>query len=468
VRSLALLVALAAAPAAAQHEHHHGQEAPKPKAEEFVGPVEGGARPASPHSGLFGDYHMTRDASGTSWQPEGVSMEGTHLTRGSWRLMAHGWANLVHTSANGPRGASGFYSTNMMMGEARRDSGTRTVAFRFMGTLEPLMGPRGYPLLLQSGESADGRTLLLDRQHPHDLFMELSALFADRQDDEHPTLFLYTGLPGEPALGPPAFMHRASGVDNPEAPISHHWQDSTHITYGVLTAGMAFDELKFEVSRFRGREPDWRHWDIEAPKLDSTSGRVSWNPSPRWAFQASAGHLRAPDALSPNVDTRRYTASAMSSLRVAGGNLATTVVYGHNDDRPGTSKSSLLAESAWRGGLNTFFGRYELVQKDELLLSLGPNDPLVRVFYPNGFGTAHLPTDPSSPQAVSTPRTPIFTVGKLTFGGIRDLAGGGPWRLGLGLMGSVHMIPSSLRSAYGSNPYSAQVFLRAAWRGKRA
>src|SRR5687768_2320289 len=135
-----------------------------------------------------------------------------------------------------------------------------------MVSLEPAtIGKRGYPLIGQTGETADGKTHLIDRQHPHDLFMELAATYS-RNISDTASVFLYVGLPGEPALGPPAFMHRTSGVDNPEAPITHHWLDSTHITFGVVTAGVVVNNWKLEASAFRGREPDQHRFDIEPPK----------------------------------------------------------------------------------------------------------------------------------------------------------------------------------------------------------
>ena len=148
-----------------------------------------------------------------------------------------------------------------------------------MLSLDPAMGKGGYPLLLQTGETADGHEHLVDRQHPHDAFMELSASYSHPLG-ETGAAYIYAGLPGEPALGPSAFMHRFSGMDNPESPITHHWLDSTHVTFGVATVGYSWhDKMKLEGSLFTGREPDQSRWDIETPKLDSWSVRASWNPS---------------------------------------------------------------------------------------------------------------------------------------------------------------------------------------------
>ena len=195
-----------------------------------------------------------------------------------WMLMLHGFAFGMYDDQSGPRGDRRFLSANMVMGMAQHPVGAGTLGLRSMLSLEPAtIGREGYPELLQTGETADGKTPLIDRQHPHDLFMELSTSYSLPLATQR-SVFLYMGLPGEPALGPPTFMHRFSGSENPEAPLLHHWLDSTHITFGVVTAGVVVDNWKLEASAFRGREPDQFRYDIEAPKLDSFSARVSWNP----------------------------------------------------------------------------------------------------------------------------------------------------------------------------------------------
>ena len=188
----------------------------------------------------------------------------------------------------------GFVS-GMVMGMARRDLGRGTLQLRAMLSPDPLMGRRGYPLLLAAGETADGMTPLVDRQHPHDLFMELSASYSLRLSDRA-SVFVYAGLPGEPAFGPPAFMHRLSIMDSPEAPISHHWLDSTHISFGVVTAGLVLDRVKLEASRFNGREPDQHRWDIETGPLDFTALRALVEPHRQPVAAGELGASRQPRA----------------------------------------------------------------------------------------------------------------------------------------------------------------------------
>ena len=160
--------------------------------------------------GQFGPYTMSREASGTSWQPDSTPHQGVMFMSNEWMLMGH--ANLfgVYDHQGGPRGGNKAFAAGMVMGMAQRPLGDNgTLGFRAMLSPDPLMGANGYPLLFATGETANGRRPLIDRQHPHDLFMELSGSYSHRLS-ETDSAFLCFGLPGEPALGPPAFMHRMS------------------------------------------------------------------------------------------------------------------------------------------------------------------------------------------------------------------------------------------------------------------
>ncbi|MGZ8364677.1 MAG: hypothetical protein ACXW3D_11375, partial [Caulobacteraceae bacterium] len=216
-------------------------------------------------TGNLGAYAINRDASGTAWQPDVSPHGGFHTMSGDWTVMAHATLNGVYSWQEGPRGDEKTFASGMIMASAKRTlANSDSLTLRAMLSPDPFMGAEGYPLLLATGETANGVTHLVDRQHPHDLFMELSATYA-HQITERDSVFVYAGLPGEPAFGPPAFMHRLSIMDSPEAPISHHWLDSTHITFGVVTAGFVHDTWKIEASAFKGREPDEHRYDIETP-----------------------------------------------------------------------------------------------------------------------------------------------------------------------------------------------------------
>ncbi len=232
------------------------------------------------------------------------------------------------------------------------------------------MGARGYPLLLASGETADGKTPLIDRQHPHDLVMEMAASYSHAFTGTD-SAFVYLGYPGEPALGPPAFMHRASGMDIPEAPVTHHWLDSTHITFGVATLGYVHDDWKVEVSQFTGREPDKFRFDFDSARFDSTSARLSWNPTPNWAFQVSWGFLKSPEQLAPEINETRYTASAMYVLPLGEeGSLAATLAWGRKQLSDGVGLNGFLLEGEYKPARDwTLFARAESLDSDELFAS---------------------------------------------------------------------------------------------------
>jgi len=378
-------------------------------------------------SGILGAYPMARDASGTSWQPDLASHGGLHLMAGDWMLMLHGTLWGIYDTQSGPRGDDKFFAPGMLMGMARRDFGTGdTLQLRAMLSPDPFMGRSGYPLLLAAGETANGSTALIDRQHPHDLIMELSSTYSHAFDAGN-SAFLYFGYPGEPALGPPAFMHRASGMDNPQAPITHHWLDSTHITFGVLTAGFVHDDWKLEVSQFTGREPDQFRFNFDSARFDSTSIRASYNPDPHWSLQASWGFLKSPEQLEPEVDENRVTASASYVTKWGEGqSLAATAGWGLKDLSDGRRLNGAFLEAEYQPALNwTGFARAEWVENGEL-----------------------------DAQGI------IRGAGELTLGGIRDFPVTDHLKLGVGASYMFALVPSAIVPNYGGDPHGAMVFTR--------
>jgi hypothetical protein len=378
-------------------------------------------------TGILGTYPMTRDASGTSWQPDDAAHQGFHAMAGDWILMGHLTLWGIYDWQSGPRGNDKGFLAGMMMGAARRDlSNGDTLNLRLMLSPDPIMGKDGYPLLLATGETANGTTPLIDRQHPHDLLMEMSGSYAHRLSSAD-SAFLYLGYPGEPALGPTAFMHRASGMDIPDAPITHHWLDSTHITFGVATAGFMHDDWKVEVSQFTGREPDQNRYDFDRPRLDSTSTRLSFNPDEHWSLQVSWGHLHSPEELEPAIDEDRTTASATYVTKfVEQSSFAATLAWGLKQLSNGTSLNGVLLESEYKPSASlTAFARAEWEENNELL--------------PGGT---------------------VERVGELTLGGLHDWPVADHWKLGLGALYAFDFVPGSLSSAYGSDPHGAMIFTR--------
>ncbi|AXK71036.1 hypothetical protein DWG18_01200 [Lysobacter sp. TY2-98] len=393
---------------------------------------------ASGHSmhgmaGALGPYSSSREASGTSWQPDASGHSGLHAMRGDWMLMAHGVVNAVYDDQSGPRGDSGSFASGMVMGMAQRPLGDGTLQLRAMLSPDPLMGARGYPLLLASGETANGVDRLVDRQHPHDFFMELAASVSHNIGPRS-SVFVYGGLPGEPAFGPPAFMHREAIMESPEAPITHHWLDSTHISMGVVTAGVVVDKAKFEVSRFNAREPDEHRWNIETGAIDSTALRASWNPIDSLALQVSWGRFKDPEQLEPGVDQDRWSASALYAREFATGwRFAGTAAWGRksiehhgqhfNDD-------AYAVEASLKHGGWTYFGRGESTENREL------------VDADDGHG-------------------PAYQVGKVSIGAVRDFRVAQHVLFGVGGLYALNFVPEQLNDLYGSRrPTGAMTFVR--------
>jgi hypothetical protein len=417
---------LAAPPAFAQqedHGQHLGHDMPgmtMPPADDQANEID-----VNPRVGPT----MERDGSGTSWRPDSSDSGhggALHAMRGDWMFMGHVLLNGVYDWQRGPRGDERGFVSGMIMGMARGELGTNErLELRAMLSPEPLMGRRGYPLLLAAGESADGATPLVDRQHPHDLFMELSARYTHNFGASGTSAFVYAGLPGEPAFGPPAFMHRMSIMDSPEAPITHHWLDSTHISFGVITAGLATRDVKLEASRFNGREPDERRWNIETGPLDSTAVRLSWNPTFNLALQVSWAHLVAPEQLEPDENSNRWSASAIWTRRFGHANwVSTTLAWGNRD-----GADAVALETAAGLGLWTIYGRAEYAQNNELTFA----------------GGHHGPT---------------YNVGKVSVGAIRDFRVAPDVRLGLGAQVTRNFVPAALEPLYAGDPQGAMLFVR--------
>jgi hypothetical protein len=452
--ALALLLAVPpVAPLAAQHQPHHpppqtpAEEKPAERPEQPAAePMEHAEHAAAGHElhampAFLGPYLVTRESSGTAWQPESAPHQGRHLSQSPWHLMLHAQGSLVYDDQDGPRGDQDTFSSNMVMLMGSRPAGRGRLGLRAMLSAEPwTIGDEGYPLLLQTGETADGRTPLVDRQHPHDLFMELAATYS-RPLGEDGSVFVYLGLPGEPALGPPAFPHRFSAWENPAAPLAHHWQDSTHIAFGVATLGVTRGPWKLEGSLFTGREPDQHRTDVEDPKMDSWSLRASWQPVPNWSLQASFARLESPEQLEPAVDVDRTTISAIHNRPLPDGTWQTTFVWGRNAADPGDTTDAFLLESAYTRARHTIFGRAEHLENGELF----------------GHG------DPRRLEDVTSQELRIggvFEVGEVTLGYLYDPWLHDTWRAGIGALATLSLIPSDLEPIYGTSPRSWMTFLR--------
>ena len=390
---------------------------------------------------------MTAIGSGTSLTPASSPGYMWHWMKDDWMIMAHG--NLVAglNHQGGPRGINKAESENWFMLMAERDAGPGRLMLRGMFSAEPWTTPRrGFPELFQTGETFKGRPII-DAQHPHDLFMELAAAYNIKLS-EHVALNLYGGPVGEPALGPVAFMHRMSAAENPAAPLGHHWQDSTHISHGVVTAGVTAWRFRIESSLFHGAEPDENRKDIEMGKLDSWSGRIWFTPSEDWALQFSYGHLVHPEAIESG-NLKRMTASVAYNRAWKDGNWANSLIWGRNHELHGNSNAYLLESTVNFLDKNYLYTRMELVDKQGLLEE-------------NIFGRAGL--DEFHPIGVGFELgnrfDQFFRVGAFTFGGVRDIVTESKLRVGIGADVTFYHVPDGLKAIYGSSPTSFHVFLR--------
>jgi hypothetical protein len=397
-RIVFVLVLLAAWPAAAQqHQHQHDAQA---------------------QESLF----SAREGSGTSWLPEPTPMYAGHRRAGAWELMWHGNAFLQYINESGEehRGAYQTGSINWVMGMARRRAGSGRIGLRTMLSLEPwTIRGCGYPDLLATGESCDGDTIH-DRQHPHDLFMEL-ALEYERPLAGGVRWFAYGGPAGEPALGPVAFPHRVSALSNPIAPIGHHWLDATHITFGVITTGVRSARWMAEASAFNGREPDESRSDFDFAALDSYAARASVAPRPSTVLQVSAGRLNDAEreaGLPPN-DVTRVTASASYHRTLNASSLwASTIAWGMNDEPIDTTHALLVESMLSLRDRHVGFMRLEVVGKPAHDLHVHES-------------------------------TAVFTVGKIQAGYAHYLRPSGGVQFGMGGSLAASLVPSALAPRYG-------------------
>jgi len=361
---------------------------------------------------------------------------------GSWRIAAHGFANTGAVTEGGPRGDSDWFLASMFGATASHDHGAGSLELGAMFSLDPVMGPEGYPLLLQTGETADGVRILFDRQHPHDLFMLLGARYRVRLGSDA-SASVSVAYPGEPALGPPAFVHRASAASTPLAPTTHHWMDSTHVAWGVVTAGFALGPLVLEGSAFKGAEPDEKRWNFDPFALDSWSGRVSVRFGAGIEAQVSGGRLKEPEFAHPGVDVTRWTASLAHSVGLGGdARLDSTLVWGSNRrDQDITSQAfqrfpparrsdAWLLESRLRWSAQNVAVRVGWAEKDELF-------PLDHPFHGRLFPTTRV----TASYLVEGP-------GPL------------PGWAALGASGSLARVPEELQAFYGPRTNALTAFLR--------
>ncbi len=375
--------------------------------------------------------------SGTSAEPNSTPMDMLMTFKGGWMLMFHGVGFLNVSQETGPRAADKVFSTNWLMPMAQRRLGPGFFTARTMLSFEPAtVSGRYFPELFQQGETAFGKPIV-DGQHPHNFFMEVAALY-DLNLGERTVLSFYAAPVGDPALGPTAFPHRQSASEDPLATLGHHLEDSTHISYDVLTAGITHGIFRLEGSGFHGREPDENRWTIHAGAIDSWSTRLTLQPGKNWSAQYSWGHLTSLEALDPNQDVQRMTASVMYNRPLARGNWANSLIWGRNH--------VIQTDLIWNGYLlestlqfanrNYIWTRIENVDRTNELLLKGQ-------FQPPDFNE--------------------YVIGRVqayTGGYDRDFPLIPHLKTALGAQVTLYSTPQTLVPLYGSHPVQAVVFLR--------
>ncbi len=378
---------------------------------------------------------VTRNGSGTGWLPDSTPMYGYMFHSKKWMFMGHGNIFIRYTNqdifSKGSRGDDKVDAVNwiMLMGQ-RRVNKNGLLRFSSMFSFDRIFGGDGYPLLFQTGETWQGKPLV-DRQHPHDLFTELSIAYS-HAFNKKTDAFIYFGYPGEPALGSVAFMHRFSSYYNPDAPLNHHWNDGTHITFGVLTTGVRFGKFKFDASCFTGREPDENRIDFDTPKFDSYSGRITFNPNAYWSFQTSEGFVKSPEVIHPNDNVYRTTASVIYSKPLTSNNsLNISAIWGLNHSD--IDEHSALLESVYVIKRFAFYERFEYIQKSTEELNLN--------------------------ETIYDHNT-TFNINVISLGMNYDILQTNAGRIAIGAQGSFYSADNRLNTLYGNHPLSGEVFIK--------
>ena len=381
---------------------------------------------------------LTGQASGTSMNPQSWPMPMLMLNPDGWSLMFMAQAFVLDTQENGPRGADKFYSANWGMFAASHDLGGGSLMFQMMLSLDPAtITDRRYPELFQTGETAYGKPLV-DAQHPHNFLMGLGIHYAHPLG-ESTILQFYFAPVGDPALGPVAFPHRASADELPQAPLSHHWQDSTHIADEVLTAGiMLHNKVRLEASGFYGTEPGENRWIIQYGPINSWSTRLSVFPTENWMAQFSVGRIAKPERQEPG-DVVRATASIHYTRPMQGSSWSTSLIWGRNHETlDGRNLNSYLLESVAPYRRKNFFtGRIELVDKDELF----SDQPDLEAQLDRTVGST-------------------FRIGAYTAGYTRDIGAFHKVQTGIGANFTTYSMPDAIKPYYGSHPISVNIYAR--------
>ena len=434
----AVLLSFPALAGAQQSENDNGMQGmPGMNGGQMQGMQMGGDGLITMHPESFLQEIVRHGASGTSAEPNSTPVPMLMTAKGGWMLMFHANAFVIDEQQSSPRGGNKFFSTNWFMGMVQRPLGPGVFTGRAMLSLEPAtVTQRRYPLLFQQGETAFGKPIV-DGQHPHDLVMEIAALY-DLRLGSRGLLSFYFAPIGDPAMGPVAYPHRSSASEDPLAALGHHQEDSTHIADDVITVGLAYRIARIEASGFQGREPDENRWNIDQGKIDSWSTRLTLQPGKNWSGQFSYARIKSPEALFPNEDQGRMTASVQYNRPLHDGNWTSTILWGRTRSLQDHSIfNSYALESTVRFRVRNYaWTRIENVDRsNELILGENPLPPNFQ-------------------------EQPIARVQAYTFGYDRDIDLIPHVASALGVQVTAYGVGEKLKPTHGSRPAGIAVFVR--------
>jgi hypothetical protein len=357
-------------------------------------------------------------------------------------IMVHGNIFGTHIWEEGPRARDAWASTSMVMGDFGSSLGNHHyLNLDIMATAEKWTVPdRGYPLLLQIGETDSHGQPFIDAQHPHSspimgLTLSDTISFGDSKDKNN--LKVFFAPRGEATDGPIAFMHRTTAMVNPDAPLGHHiGQDVGHITSTVIGGSLKLNSTHIEASTYHGTEPDPESVDLPIGKPDSFSFRVIEDFSDQFMGMISFARVNEPESDQPDIQfENRYSASLYRVRKVSSEwTYYNSLIYGLITQYDhAKSLSSFTDEFLFQGPKPRIWARIEILQRTPSELAVPTT------------------TDPNSPEWVTA----------LTVGYTHKLASW-PDSIELGLGGSVtkDLLPSDFIQAYGGNPWSGKIFLQ--------
>lgn len=351
-------------------------------------------------------------------------------------IMVHGNSFFTQNWNSGPRGENAFSVPNMFMIDAGSSIGDRHyLNLNIMATVERWSLPdNGYSLLLQTGEERKDGTPYIDAQHPHSspiMGLTISDTITLNNGKDH--LKFWFAPRGQSTDGPVAFMHRPTGMVNPDAPLGHHiGQDAGHITSTVIGGAIRLSDTTLEVSTFNGEEPKPSKTDLPIGDPNSFAVRLTQQFTPHFYAMGSAAKIEEPHhGLESHL--WRYSTSLYNDITFNNGwMLHNTFIWGLINGYNHASSLNSFGEEFWLlKDKHNIWGRIEVLERTPEELDITTSEQ-------------------HSGQWITA----------ATLGYTQKIA---KWEsLDVGLGGSLtkYFLPTEFESAYGGDPISGKVFLQ--------